>query len=148
MAIETLKDDTEIVFISGLNLHKTPEIVQEAMASKEAQGPIPIAAVFDARVENLLGVVPYFHMKDVDGFTEVTSALAAMRGKPSPLDSMKRHAPETWTNNRGRSIEAAYVTSSKDDVTVRLANGKTATIPLTSLSETSRARVEELTGGG
>ncbi len=129
-----------------MNLHKTPVIVQEAMASKEAAGPIPIIAVFDPRVENMLGIVPYFHMKDVNGFTDVKAALAALRGLPAGSNSMTQHKPETWRNARGRSLEATYITSTSEEVTLRLTNGKSSTVPLSSLSQGSQDRAAELAG--
>lgn len=144
VAIDTLKKDTEIIFISGLNLHKTPEPVQEAFASKKARGPTPIICVFDGKVENLLEVVPYFHMKDVNGFTDVLESLAEYRGTESPTTSLTRHEPETWTDRRGRRLEAAYVRSSGKSVTLRLSNGKLSTMSVDRLSEDSRERITEL----
>jgi len=143
-AIDILKDDTEIVFISGLNLHKTPEPVQEAIASKEADGPTPIVAVFDDKVEERLGIVPYFHMKDVNGFRDVVKALSAWRGEAVKMPENKLHAPETWTNIRGRTLRAAYVNSTEDSVTLRLRNGKLATVPLDQLNDESQTRVAEI----
>ena len=60
---------------------------------------------------------------------------------------MVRHRPEPWKDQRGRTIQATYVTSSESDVTLRLANGKAATIQLTTLSDESQARVKEIVGG-
>ena len=144
MAIEALKNDTEIVFISGLNLHKTPELVQKAIASDEAMGPTPIIAVFDARVTKQIGVVPYFDMKDVDGFTKVRTALADYRGVRLDPKKEKKYEQETWKDNRGRSLVATYVTSTADVVTLRLANGKLSTIPLSRLGDDSQKRVAQL----
>lgn len=144
MAIDALKEDSEIVFVSGLNLHKSPEVVQAAMASKEARGPTPIIAVFDANVEEKLGVVPYFDMKDSHGFDDVKTQLAILRGKEAKPALSKMHAPEVWKDVRGRSVSAAYVRSSDEDVTLRLSNGKLATLELSRLSDESRKRVAEL----
>lgn len=144
MAIDNLKDDTEIIFISGLNLYKTPKPLQAAMASKEASGPTPIVAIFDPMIENQIGVIPYFDMKKRNGFEKIKAALADYRGTEQTEDRMTMHAPETWQDTRGRSIQAAYVKSSASDVTVRLSSGKLSTIPLERLSEESQARVKEL----
>tara|TARA_R110002096_G_scaffold27577_1_gene84181 strand:- start:848 stop:1240 length:393 start_codon:yes stop_codon:yes gene_type:complete len=127
-----------------MNLYKSPEPVQEAMASEEVSGPIPIAAVFDAQIENQLGLVPYFHMKDVNGFTDVKAALAAMRGESPDATPAREYESETWKNTRGRKIQATYVTSSSEDVTLRLTNGKSSTVPLSSLSEASQKRIAQL----
>jgi hypothetical protein len=54
------------------------------------------------------------------------------------------HAPEVWKDVRGRSVSAAYVRSSDEDVTLRLSNGKLATLELSRLSDESRKRVAEL----
>lgn len=144
MAIDALKEDSEIIFVSGLNLHKSPEVVQAAMASKEARGPTPIIAVFDSNVEEQLGVVPYFDMKDSHGFDDVKTQLAILRGKDAEPTLSKMHAPEVWKDVRGRSINAAYVRSSEEDVTLRLSNGRLATLALSKLNEESRKRVAEL----
>ena len=147
VAIDALKDETVIVFISGLDLHLTPEVVQEAMASEEAFGPTPIVAVFDPQVQTTLGIVDYYSMKDVDGFAKVKTAIADFRGEAEEKAPMVRYQPETWQDKRGRTIQATYVTSSESDVTLRLSNGKAATIGIDTLSETSQARVKEIAGG-
>ncbi len=145
VAIEALKEQTEIIFVSGLNLHLTPEIVQDAMASDEADGPTPIIAVFDQEIQKLLGIVPYFDMKDPDGFKKVNTALADHRGVAVDKSSMaRRPQPETWKDTRGRSIQATYVNSTDKEVTLRLAGGNLSTIPLTKLNEASQKRVAEL----
>lgn len=144
MAIEALEDDSEIVFVSGLNLYKSPQIVQKAMASKEASGPTPIIAVFDAKVEKQLGIVPYFHMKNADGFDGVRAQLAMLRGAEPKPTLAKMHEPESWKDTRGRSITAAYVRSSESSVTLRLSSGRLSTVELSKLSEESQKRVAEL----
>ena len=96
MAIEALKDDTVIVFITGLNLYETPEPVQKAMTSGPALGePLPIIATFDSAIENVLGVVGYSTMKKADGFTEVKAALAEFRGKDGAKEKQAKSLPET-----------------------------------------------------
>ena len=129
-----------------MNLYKSPELVKEAMASEEVSGPIPIAAVFDARIENRLGLVPYLNMKDVNGFTDVKAALAAMRGESPDATPKRTFDSETWENARGRKIQATYVTSSAEDVTLRMANGKSSTIAISSLSDVSQERIAQLAG--
>lgn len=144
MAIDALKEQTEIVFISGRNLHKTPEVVQQAMASKEAFGATPIIAVFDPSVEERIGVVPYRYMKDPTAFDEVKAGLALMRGvEPEPA---KLYPRESWEDVRGRKIQATYVSSDETTVTLRLSNGKLSTLDLSRLSDVSKARVAELAG--
>ena len=129
--------------MSGLNLHESPEIVQKAMASKEAAGPIPIMATFDAKITKQLGVVPYYAMKDVDGFKKVKLAVADHLG--ISLETPKiTYQKEKWQDNRGRSIEATYVTSTTTSVTLRLANGKVSTLQLSRLSDASKKRVAVL----
>ncbi|MDF1816501.1 MAG: hypothetical protein P1V20_30145 [Verrucomicrobiales bacterium] len=143
MGIEALKNDTLIIFISGLNLHKTPEVVQEAIASKEASGPTPIIAVFDASVEKRLGVIPYFDMKDVNGFTRIRKAISDHLG--IPVEEPKNQFPlETWKDRRGRRLEATYVTSTDTIVTLRLANGKLSTMAISALGTESKKRIVEL----
>jgi hypothetical protein len=144
VAIDALKENSEIVFLSGLNLYKSPKIVQKAMASKEASGPTPIIAVFDSKVEKQLGIIPYFHMKNADGFEGVNAQLAMLRGKEAEPMLTKLREPEKWQDVRGRSIVAAYVRSSEDSVTLRLSNGKLATLETSRLSEESQKRVAEL----
>ena len=97
VAIDALKEETVIVFVSGLDLHQSPEVVQEAMASEEAFGPTPIIAVFDPQVQTTLGIVDYYSMKDVDGFSKVKTALADFRGEAADSAApMVRHQPEPW----------------------------------------------------
>ena len=144
MAIKALKEETEIIFISGLNLHKTPEVVQKAIASDEAMGPTPIIAIFDSGVERQIGVVPYFNMKDVNGFTEVKRALADYRGVSIDAPSKVTYEAEVWKNSRGRAIRATYVSSTEDVVTMRLSNGKLTTFEISKLNEAGQKRVAKL----
>lgn len=145
-AIEALKDDSVIVFISGANLHHTPAAVQQAVASKPAFGPLPIVVACDASLEKQLGAVGYRAMKDVNGFKEVKAALAQLRGKESAPETSVMARPELWRDSRGRSLTATYVSSTAGEVTLRLENGKQTTLPLSRLSEASRNRVAELAG--
>ena len=144
MAIEALKEETAIIFISGLNLHKTPEVVQKAIASDEAMGPTPIIAVFDSGIEREIGVVPYFDMKDVNGFTQIKRALADYRGVPLDAPDKVTYEQEVWKNSRGRAIRAAYVASTADVVTLRLSNGKLSTFEISKLDEAGQNRVAKL----
>ncbi len=139
-----MKDDSIIVFISGLNLHKTPEIVQAAYASKEARSPTPILAVFDAPLENLVRVVPYRVMKDPEGFTEVRSMLAEIRGIASDGVPKMKFDEEVWKGARGHTINATYISSTAEMVSMRLADGKTTTFAISLLAEDSQKRVAEL----
>ena len=143
MAIEALKKESFIIFISGLNLYKTPEVVQKAIASDEAMGPTPIIAVTDAKVEKKIGVVPYSVMKDVEGFTKIRTAIGEHRGM-AYQPKITNYKVETWKDTRGRSIQATYVTSAADIVTLKLQNGKLATMAVAKLSEASQQRVKEL----
>jgi hypothetical protein len=71
-----------IVFINGLDLFQSPDLVQKAMTSGPALGsPLPIIATFDAGIQKKLGVVGYSTMRDANGFTAVKNALAKLRGK-------------------------------------------------------------------
>ena len=143
--MDALKSQTNFVLVTGANLFEAPQIVQDAMASKEAEGPIPIVAVTDAKVERLVGVVPYLAMKDVNGFTAVKKSLDDILGTKEGIPVAPRK-PEKWTDVRGRSITAAYVQSNAEEVTLRLPTGKTATIPVAQLDDAGRARVKELSG--
>jgi len=114
------------------------------MYSKEARGPIPVVAVTDPSTENLISLIPYFNMKDVNGFTGAEDGLSVMRGEMTEAKEQKTFTQETWTNSKGRSIEATYVASDESDITLKLKNGKSATIPLSTLSEASQKRAAEL----
>lgn len=127
-----------------MNLHKSPQAVQDAIYSKEAQGPIPVVAVTDSSTEQLVSMVPYFSMKDVNGFNEVMASLALIRGEMAEAKIKKIYALETWTNNKGRSIQATYVASNETDITLKLTNGKSATFSISNLSEKSKSRANEL----
>lgn len=127
-----------------MNLHRSPQAVQDAIYSKEAQGPIPVVAVTDSSTEQLISMVPYFSMKDVNGFTEAVAGLAQIRGEMAEAKIEKIYALETWTNNKGRSIQATYVASNETDITLKLANGKSATFSTSNLSEKSKSRAKEL----
>jgi hypothetical protein len=74
----------------------------------------------------------------------VNAQLAMLRGKEPETMLTKLHEPEKWQDVRGRSIVAAYVRSSEDSVTLRLSNGKLATLEISRLSEESQKRVAEL----
>ncbi len=56
-------------------------------------------------------------------------------------------APEflTWTNQAGKTIEAAFVSGTADAVKIKMRNGKQFEIPLNSLSKESAALAAELT---
>ena len=142
--MDALKSQTNIILVTGANLYEAPQIVQDAMASKEAEGPIPIVAVTDAKVRRLVGVVPYLSMKDVNGFTDVKKSLDQLLGTKEGSATTVARTPEKWTDVRGRSIVAAFMMSTAEEVTLRLPTGKTATIPLATLDEAGRARVKEL----
>ena len=43
-----------------MNLHKSPQAVQDAIYSKKARGPIPVVAVTDPSAEKLISLIPYF----------------------------------------------------------------------------------------
>lgn len=146
MAIDRLKDDSVIVFIDGSNLHLTPQPVQDAMISEPALGPLPIIATFDATIQKPLGVVGYRAMKDVNGFKDVTAALAKLRGKEVASVPVVKARPEIWKDSRGRSLRATYEGSTTDEVTLRLENGKHTTLKLSTLSEASQKRVAALAG--
>lgn len=139
-----MKDESIIVFISGLNLHKTPEVVQAAYASKEARSPTPILAVFDASVEELVQVVPYRVMKDPEGFTDVKSKLAKIRGIVPGGGPKIVYREEAWKGARGNTINATYISSTEDKVSMRLADGRSTTFAISLLSEEGQKRVAEL----
>ncbi|HEY1122370.1 MAG TPA: SHD1 domain-containing protein, partial [Haloferula sp.] len=54
----------------------------------------------------------------------------------------------TWTDIQGRKIEAEYVSSTDTDVTLKLASGKDATLPLTKLSAEDQAFIKDAAAGG
>lgn len=143
-AIDALKEDSVIVFITGGNLHLCPQAVQEAIVSKPAWGPLPIVAVFDAGIQQRLGAVGYRSMKDVNGFKEVTTALAKLRGREISPATVVHYPLESWQDRRGRTIRATYVASNAAEVTLLLENGKHSTLKLSTLSEGCQKRVAEL----
>jgi hypothetical protein len=144
-AIEALKDDSVIVFINGLDLYDSPDLVQTSMTSGLALGsPLPIVATFDAALKKELGVVPYRMMKDANGFTAVKAAIAMNRGEEVAPEKLAQALPEMWKDSRGRTMRATFVKSAGDDVTFLLRNGKQSTLKLSDLSEASQKRVAEL----
>ena len=54
----------------------------------------------------------------------------------------------TWTDVQGRKIEAEFVSSTATDVTLKLATGKDATLPLNRLSQEDLAYIRESAGEG
>lgn len=140
-----MKHQSEIVFISGLNLYETPKIVQTAITSDAAMGPTPIVAILDAKVEVLVGVVPYFHMKDVTGFDKIRTDLGTHLGAPYKPEEPK-FGTERWSDLRGRSFDATYMTSTDKVVTFRLANGKLSTMAIGKLDEASQKLIAERAG--
>lgn len=133
-----------IVFITGANLHRCPQPVQDAVVSKPAWGPLPIVAVFDAGIQQSLGAVGYRSMKDVNGFKDVTAALAKLRGKAVSTGKPAQFTVESWQDRRGRTIRATYVASNAEEVTLLLENGKHSTLQIATLSDSSQQRVAEL----
>ena len=98
----------------------------------------------DPYAEKLISLIPYFNMKDVNGFTEAEEGLTMMRGEMVDSKGQETFTKETWTNDKGRSIEATYIASNGTDITLKLTNGKSATIPLSTLSDESQQRAAEL----
>ena len=139
-----------IVFINGLDLYESSELVQEAFTTGPALGsPLPIVASFDASLEKVLGVLDYDSMKDKSGFPAVKKALSKLSGNDADTDADKKttqtnHLPEMWKDSGGRELRATYVNSSDEDVTLRLKDGKVSTLKLSLLSEASQKRVTEL----
>jgi hypothetical protein len=103
-----------------------------------------VVAVTDSSTEQLISLVPYFNMKDANGFAEAEEGLTMMRGEMAEAKIKKIYTLETWTNNKGRSIQATYVASNETDITLKLANGKSATFPISNLSDKSKSRADEL----
>ncbi|NNE91621.1 MAG: hypothetical protein HKN23_08240 [Verrucomicrobiales bacterium] len=148
MSIETLKDDTVIVFIDGSNLHTTPKIVQDGFADDSVFGsPLPIVGVFDAKLEKMIGMIGHHEIKDRNGFKAIKAALANYREMEAPETKLTQHQPEEWKDSRGRTMRAAFVKITGEDVTFRLKDGKFATIKHSILSEGSQKRVAELVAG-
>ena len=146
MSIDKLKDDTVIVFIDGSNLYTTPKVVQESIAHDDVFGsPLPIVIVTDAKMEKLLGAVGHYAIKDPNGLNELKGALAEYRGQEAPDLNLTKHSPEKWQDSRGRTLQAAYVSSTDKEVTLRLKDGKLSTMKLSLLSEASKKRVAQLT---
>ena len=137
-----------IVFINGLDLYESSELVQEAFTTGPALGsPLPIVASFDPGLTKVLGVLDYDSMKDKSGFPAVKKALSKLSGKDAAADkktTQTNHLPEMWKDSRGREVRATYVNSTDEDVTLRLKNGKVSTLKLSLLSEASQKRVTEL----
>ena len=136
-----------IVFINGLDLYESSELVQEAFTTGPALGsPLPIVASFDPGLTKVLGVLDYHSMKDKSGFPAVKKALSELRGKDADSDKQTQtnHLPEMWKDSRGRELRATYVKSTGEDVTLRLKNGTVSTLKISLLSEASQKRVTEL----
>lgn len=144
--MDALKADSEIVLVSGADLHLSPEIVQEAMASDEALGPTPIVAVFDAKVQTLLGVVPYEKMKTASGFAAVKEKLAGLKGAAAEAPKALASKIETWTSIEGRTIAASFVNVSGGNVTLRMDNGRTVSFGLDRLDAASKEKALSLAG--
>jgi hypothetical protein len=145
VAIDALKKDAIMVLITGVNMYDSPQVVQDAVTSKEAWGAIPIVAVTDANVEKLAGIVPYQAMKDEQGFFAAKTQLAAMRGMEAPIAKAKtEHKPETWLSVEGRKIQAAFVAQTDGVVTLRLSNGRDVTFSTDRLDPSSRERAAKL----
>ena len=131
-----------MVLLRGRELGDAPQSVQDAIASPEAHGAIPILVAYDAQVERMAGVVPYMDMKDATGFDVVKSKLAEFRGvTPEAAVPQVVRASESWTSADGRKISAAYLSSTADSVTLRLGNGRPVTMPLERLDDASQKRV-------
>jgi hypothetical protein len=134
-----------MLLVTGANLYTAPQLVQDAMASKEAEGPIPIIALTDAKAETLAGVVPYLAMKDERGFLEARTKLSALRGTAAPVAKAEvKHPAETWVSAEGRKTLASFVAQRGENVTLRLSNGRDVTMPLARLSEAGQKRATEL----
>ncbi|MEO0414520.1 MAG: hypothetical protein AAF226_06165, partial [Verrucomicrobiota bacterium] len=106
-------------------------------------GFTPIVVVTDSDAEELVSIVPYKVMKDPDGFVSAQKALAKYRGIEYEAPGAN-YSPETWKDNRGRSFQATYLTSTEAAITLRLENGKLATLLITKLSEDSQKRLAEI----
>ena len=145
-AIEQLKDHSVIVFINGLDLYESSELVQEAFTTGPALGsPLPIVASFDAGLTKVLGVLDYDSMKDKSGFPAVKKALSKLGGNDADKKTTQtNHLPEMWKDSTGRTLQATYVNSTGEDVSLRLKDGKVSTLKLSLLSEASQKRVTEL----
>jgi hypothetical protein len=133
-----------MVLVTGANLYEAPQLIQDAMASEEAAGPIPIVALTDASVERLAGVVPYLSMKDEKGFTAARKKLSELRGVELPVAKAVSHAPEAWVSIEGRKVMASFVSQKQDSVTLRLSNVRDVTMPLERLNEAGKKRALEL----
>lgn len=133
-----------MILVTGANLYTAPQIVQDAMASEEAAGPIPIIALTDAKVERLAGVVPYLSMKDERGFTAARAKLSELRGVEAPIAKQKALPAETWMSAEGRKLVASFISQKGDSVTLRLSNGRDVTMPLDRLDAAGQKHAKEL----
>ena len=133
-----------MVLVTGANLYLAPQIVQDAMASEEAAGPIPIIALTDAKAEKLAGVVPYLAMKDERGFTAARKKLGELRGVELPVAKAVARPAETWVSIEGRKLLASFVRQTGDSVTLRLSNGRDVTMPMERLDTAGQKRAREL----
>lgn len=79
-AINTLKDDSLIVFIDGSNLHLTPKTVVTAYENAPLTAT-PIVAVFDSAIEKELGVIGYRVIRSRDGFKDIKAEIAKLQGE-------------------------------------------------------------------
>jgi hypothetical protein len=78
-----------------------------------------------------------------------TLARTLAGGKPAAgPQSAANQTPvlESWTGSNGKTLQARFVSLADDKVTLEMEDGKTHTLPLDRLAESSRNRAKELAG--
>ncbi len=86
-----------------------------------------------------------FEVMPLDGLTAEQKAVL-LANPPSPaLVTKPEEDTLPWTDQKGRTIQAAFVQADATTVTIRLLNGTLSRIPLNTLSAESQQKAKELT---
>ena len=106
---------------------------------------IPKLAVTDPSGETLHAAVPYEKLK-VDARDAIRDALreVAEPEKASGLASRPSYQPEAWQSADGKTITATFRSLAGEQLTLILADGRMATLPLSRFAEASQTRAKEL----
>lgn len=72
--------------------------------------------------------------------------IAGPADKPEPVTEQKQPF-EDWTANNGKTIQARFISLIGDQITLEMPNGKSYTMPLDRLNESSQKRAESIKAG-
>jgi hypothetical protein len=115
------------------------------LSANDTEGSVPFDELLPAAVRYVKFLSEGNNdTKDEDKTAEVTPNEGARPGTAKPAVEKPVPAPvERWTNKDGRELQAAFVRLVDEKVTLRSAEGKEYTIPLETLSLTSRIKAKE-----